>query len=636
MCQPSKVRLSRVGAWLFAGLIAVSGCGGQPQPATPGSEDFDEGLGHFSKREFPEAIASFEAATKANPKLAEAFFYLAAACREVRGTDEAITAYGNAIAALNKAAAAGGSQSPPKNGSREEQLVCAYWSRGLLSSKINDYPSAIDDFTQAIKLDPYCAAAYFGRGGAFLAKGLPEPAVDDFKEATKLKADYQEAYCQLARAQAALENYTQAIENCRLAIRLNPKCAAAYQILGLACASAVAPDFPHSIAYSKEALRLDPNLAAEINAQIGATYWKWALALSRAGDSVEAEVKRMRAINFDEKYSNSEYLDLFERTKSPSGLVRQTTAKPVRDPDLERLDLEAYDHLARRQFDAAILKLDQALQIDAKDHGGTYGHGREYAGAGFRDIGFDARYGRGLAYLEKGFPDIAIEDFNLAIGINSKSAAAYCQRSLASSLLGNYLRAARDATDAILLESGLALAYYHRAIAYLNNNNFDRALKDLAEAKHLDPGPADQPPPLLEQAFRRQDVRYPGERDRTEAIHGLQGAIDLVPKWTPWLAPRLAGAYRGRGLDRARDEDFSQAIRDLSEAVRLVPTDAKNYRARGRTYYEMRDWSHAAVDLRQALNLDPSLDYELRRPLEEAERHAATTYTAPPAGSASP
>ena len=89
---------------------------------------------------------------------------------------------------------------------------------------------AIEDFSEALRLDPKRADAYCGRGVAFLEKEFPELAIDDLNEAVHLAPESHEAVCQRARAQLALGEYDKAIEDARLAIRLNAKSGDAFRM----------------------------------------------------------------------------------------------------------------------------------------------------------------------------------------------------------------------------------------------------------------------------------------------------------------------------------------------------------------------------------------------------------------------
>jgi len=64
--------------------------------------------------------------------------------------------------------------------------VDAYNNRGCLLVEEGDYERAIKDFAHAIKINPYHATAYFNRGSAW--RGLKEykNAIEDFKRAMEL------------------------------------------------------------------------------------------------------------------------------------------------------------------------------------------------------------------------------------------------------------------------------------------------------------------------------------------------------------------------------------------------------------------------------------------------------------------
>ena len=67
-----------------------------------------------------------------------------------------------------------------------------YSSRAWIWSAKGDYSSAIDDFSQAIMIDPEFDAAYFGRASVWFKQKDFQRALADAKEAVKLKpADKQ-------------------------------------------------------------------------------------------------------------------------------------------------------------------------------------------------------------------------------------------------------------------------------------------------------------------------------------------------------------------------------------------------------------------------------------------------------------
>ena len=67
-------------------------------------------------------------------------------------------------------------------------------NRGRSYEHRGDYEHAIEDYTKAIELDPYFAAAYNNRGATYYKKGNYDRAVEDYTKAIDLKLDYTNAY----------------------------------------------------------------------------------------------------------------------------------------------------------------------------------------------------------------------------------------------------------------------------------------------------------------------------------------------------------------------------------------------------------------------------------------------------------
>ena len=132
--------------------------------------------------------------------------------------------------------------------------------------KIKDYQKAVKHFTNAIdnaiQLDEGLAAAYDGRGSAYLSIGeldsdKLENAIEDFTEAIKYKLDYPSTYNNRGRAYFAKGELENAFTDFSKTIELMPRCPEAYHWRGLAYFSK--GDFDNAITDLSEAICLNPD-----------------------------------------------------------------------------------------------------------------------------------------------------------------------------------------------------------------------------------------------------------------------------------------------------------------------------------------------------------------------------------------
>jgi tetratricopeptide (TPR) repeat protein len=104
----------------------------------------------------------------------------------------------------------------------------ASFTRGDANKNQGNWDQAIDDYNEAIKIDPNSELAYNNRGLANYYKGSYDRAIADFNEALRLKSDYAEAYNNRGRAYYAKNDYDKAFADYTQAITLNSQFPFAY------------------------------------------------------------------------------------------------------------------------------------------------------------------------------------------------------------------------------------------------------------------------------------------------------------------------------------------------------------------------------------------------------------------------
>jgi tetratricopeptide (TPR) repeat protein len=103
----------------------------------------------------------------------------------------------------------------------------------MLFASRGDYDLALEDYTQAIKLDPNLAAAYFGRGNAYYHKDDYDWAIADYTQAIKLDPDDKYwGYNRLFNIYYDMGNYTNALNTALEAVELFPRNFDGYDNLG--------------------------------------------------------------------------------------------------------------------------------------------------------------------------------------------------------------------------------------------------------------------------------------------------------------------------------------------------------------------------------------------------------------------
>jgi tetratricopeptide (TPR) repeat protein len=148
----------------------------------------------------------------------------------------------------------------------------SYHNRGVAYQNKGDNDTAIADYTQVIRLDPNHAVAYYNRGNAYRKKGDNDTAIADYNQAIRLDPNYARAYDGRGLAYRSKGDNDRAIADYTQAIRLNPDDDVAYHNRGNAYRSK--GDNDQAIADYTQAIRLDPDYAPSYNGRGNAYYMK--------------------------------------------------------------------------------------------------------------------------------------------------------------------------------------------------------------------------------------------------------------------------------------------------------------------------------------------------------------------------
>jgi tetratricopeptide (TPR) repeat protein len=282
--------------------------------------------------------------------------------------------------------------------------VLAHYNRGNALLNKNDYDKAIEEFSQAIRLDPKYPGAYHSRGRAWEGKRDTEKAIADYTEAIRVDPKFTQAYVSRNWLRRTRKEYDKAIEEFNEFIRLNPKSAIGYLERGYAWRDR--GDTDKAIADFTEAVHADPHSSR--------AYMARALARRSKKEYEKAA----------EDYSQLIHME----PKSPSLYIGR-----------------GYVWLDKKDYDKAIADYTEAIRLNPK-----YAY---------------AYVSRGSARRETKEYEKAIGDYTEAIRLDAKYAYAYVGRGNVRREMKDYEKAIGDYTEAINVSQNYFEG--HRSLAWL-------------------------------------------------------------------------------------------------------------------------------------------------------------------------
>ncbi len=258
--------------------------------------------------------------------------------------------------------------------------------------------------------------------------------------------------------------------------------------------------------------------------------------------------------------------------------------------------------LRRKELDAALAELENALALDRKNAVALAGRARVRQARG--DLGAEGdaeealRVDPGLgaawavlghARLRRGEVESAIAALTSAVALEPRDLEAWYDQAEALSRAERFEDALVPAGRAIELDPDLARARYVRAVARLRLGDLAGAEEDAARAAEIDPKLR---PPLLVLGNARVYLK-----DIEGAVAAYTRAIEL--------APESADGWSGRGWAHQKRGEWTESIADLSHAIELDAKDADAWGYRAWANVSVSNAKAAAADATKAIELDP-------------------------------
>ena len=244
---------------------------------------FQQGVMRYNNGDLRGAELALRAALSRDSNLASARNYLGNIFLKQNRLDAAVQEYGEAIR-LNP------------------NLADAYYNLGLALHKQEQYQAAITAYRQALVVEPTMANANYNLGLALFQQGQNEEAIAAYQQSINLDKNNPNAYFNLGLALQEQGDTGKAIVAYREVLQLNPNNVAAYNNLGNLLAAR--GQTPEAIETFMQAIRQIPNNPS--------AYYKLGVAFYKQGEYKKAQQVLKRAHKQYRKQGNVEQTEVFE------------------------------------------------------------------------------------------------------------------------------------------------------------------------------------------------------------------------------------------------------------------------------------------------------------------------------------
>jgi serine/threonine-protein kinase len=272
------------------------------------------------------------------------------------------------------------------------------------------------------------------RGRYFLSQRLPEAlqkAIESFRQAISLDANYALAYAGLSSA---------------------------YAFLSSAEFGGMSPreTMPKAKAAALKAVAID-DLLAEAHISVGR-----AAVFERDWQTVEREFKR--GLELEPNYSDGRQLYalfLLRMGRLDEALAEARRAWEIEPSSANKIVIVGWIHYFRREYDQAIEQYGQTLEMDSNNQ--------------------PARFRLGLAYLQKGMLDQAIAELQMTVSLSGRNSRHLAFLGYAFALSGKRGKAQELLTELQMRAKQTYVCSYDIAIIQLGLGDKDRALDALEQ-----------------------------------------------------------------------------------------------------------------------------------------------------------
>lgn len=377
----------------------------------------------------------------------------------------------------------------------------------------------------------------------------------------------------------------------------------------------------------------------------------------------EAGIETFNTGNYDEAGKNFK-MALFWKHKSSTALINMVKVELAQEnfekTDLymqkllkyypehaETFGLEGQLLVKRKQFENAMISLDQAIEKDSSLAYAYYyrgiakanmndlaGAAEDYLTAQKLDIdNIEALEERAVVLTKLEDFNALIENYDALIALDPSNTSAFLERGNFKMKIADYENAIADFSQAILLNDKLGEAYFNRGISYAKMEKFGEAQMDFDRAAKLNYkksgafynagmasvklGKTTDAKTYLNKVLQQKETdEYKAnsnyllgiinmmEGKNSEAVNYLNKAIEIDANYTD--------AYYNRGIAYGLLEKHIEALSDLEKCLKLGKKTADLYFAMGVQRIALNNFPAGCSDLKTAAEMGSDQAEQMR------------------------
>ena len=403
-----------------------------------------------------------------------------------------------------------------------------------------NYNLALQNYDKAIELEPQNSLAYVNRAIFYEALEEYGKALDDYNKALELDPKNKEALQSRGDLYSKLKDPSKAAKDYELSMEGENKKFDGFDYVNLGDKYKEANDFPNAIENYTKAIETEPQFAhadhrfsaynARATVYMGQGEYDRALADCEAGINL-AKASSDNLAEF--------WIRELEGTKEKIDYTKKLRGTPG-SKDFDTLTRRAFSYFAMDQYDLALNEINEAIKLDSGKAG--------------------AYYLRATFYERMGKLEEALADYDKAIELKPDYSSAYEKRQeLLKIMYPN-----RDMLDIVDL--------MQRADSFMENKNYNSAVEVYTKILKAEPN-------------------YPEARFQRGRAYLLMKKYDLALtdyKKLIELNQNGDGAYNNRGWAYENLGEYDKALADYNKALELNPNNKNAKKNRQRVLDKMK------------------------------------------------